>query len=371
VPTYNFNGGPAAIPLAVLQKTQRDLLDFEGTGISILETSFRSPPYLALHDRTVALLRNLYGVPETHRVLLLQGSASQQFAMIPMNFLPHGASADYLLTGFFSRLAYDEAQTIGNVRVAATAGANGLWMPDDELDLDDRAAYAHATLNNTSEGTEFARPPDTGHVPLIADMSSNFFSRRINMEKYGLIYAGGQKNLGPSGMVVVIVKNDLIARGRSDIPAIWQYRVHAETNSLYHTPPGFSIYLLHNFLSWAESIGGLVQLEAWNAEKSRLLYAIVDRFPDFYRCLVAPEIRSRMNVVFRLPTELLEQQFLSEAERANMIGLTNHPAVGGLRVSLYNGVELEAVERLCDFMESFALGHQPAERQRYTAELHG
>lgn len=184
MPTYNFNGGPAAIPLAVLEKTQRDLLDFEGTGISILETSFRSPHYLALHERTVALLQNLYGIPETHRVLLLQGSASQQFAMVPMNFLPAGASADYLLTGLFSRLAYDEARVIGNARVAGSSERNGFsaTTDDKELDLDCRAAYVHVTLNNTSEGTEFVNPPDTGSVPLIADMSSNFFSRRIDIE---------------------------------------------------------------------------------------------------------------------------------------------------------------------------------------------
>ncbi len=184
MPTYNFNGGPAAIPLAVLEKTQRDLLDFEGTGISILETSFRSSHYLALHERTVALLQNLYGIPETHRVLLLQGSASQQFAMVPMNFLPAGASADYLLTGLFSRFAYDEARVIGNARVAGSSERNGFSMitDDKELDLDCRAAYVHVTLNNTSEGTEFVNPPDTGSVPLIADMSSNFFSRRIDIE---------------------------------------------------------------------------------------------------------------------------------------------------------------------------------------------
>ncbi len=358
----NFNGGPAAIPLPVLERTREELLDFAGTGVSILESSFRAEPYAKLQSEAIGFLRELYAIPDHYKVLLLHGGASHQFAMVPMNLLGPGQSADYILTGLFSELAFREALTVGPARVAGTTEPGGFaQLPQTrELQLDSSAAYVHITANNTAEGTEYDAIPDTGSVPIVADMTSNIFSRRIDISKYGLIYAGAQKNLGPTGMTLVIIRDDLVARCSRQIPKILRYSTHAEHDSVYNTPPSFAVYLLRNFFAWAKSVGGLAQLEAWNRDKARILYAALDRHPALYRCAVTQAAsRSRMNIVFRLPSSALETQFINAAAAAGITGLKNHPAVGGLRISLYNGVSVEDVQHLRGFMEDFAAAYYP------------
>ena len=358
----NFNGGPAAIPLPVLQRTREELLDFAGTGVSILESSFRAEPYAKLQSEAMSLLRELYAIPENYKVLFLHGGASHQFAMVPMNLLGRGQSADYIVTGVFSELALREALTVGRARIAGTTEPGGFTeLPQaHELQLDPDAAYVHLTANNTAEGTEYDAVPDTGGVPIVADMTSNIFSRRIDISKYGLIYAGAQKNLGPTGITVVILRDDIFARCSQQIPKILRYATHAEHDSVYNTPPSFAVYLLRNFFAWAKSVGGLAQLQAWNRDKARILYAALDRHPALYRCAVTQAAsRSRMNIIFRLPSSALDTQFLNAAAAAGITGLKNHPAVGGLRVSLYNGVSVADVQHLRDFMEDFAAAYYP------------
>jgi phosphoserine aminotransferase len=265
----NFNAGPAALPLAALERAQAELLDLGGTGMSVMEHSHRGKAYEAVHNEAIALTRELLNVPESYQILLLQGGASQQFAMVPMNLLPQGKSADYVLTGAWSQKAYKEGKSVGTVRVAGTTEKDGKFgrIPaQSELSFDANAAYAHITTNNTIFGTQWDKFPDAGSVPLIADMSSDIMWRPIDVSKFGLIYAGAQKNLGPSGLVVVIVRKDLVEGGRKDIPSIFQYRIHAENNSLYNTPPTFSVYLLRNVLDDVKKKGGLTAMEKQNRD---------------------------------------------------------------------------------------------------------
>jgi phosphoserine aminotransferase len=273
-----------------------------------------------------------------------------------MNLLPPGKSADYILTGGWSEKALEEAKIVGQTRVAASTGENGKYtrIPRrDELKLDPNAAYVHMTSNNTLFGTQWFEFPDTGNVPLVADMSSDFMWRKFDVNRFALIYAGAQKNIGPSGIVLVIARKDIVEGGRKDIPKIFRYKTHADNRSLYNTPPTFSIYLVRNVLSWMKDQGGLSAMEKMNREKGRLLYEAVDRHPDFYRCPVATDSRSLMNAVFRLPTEPLEEQFVAEAKKNKMVGLKGHRSVGGIRVSLYNAVSVESVKALTAFMEDF------------------
>lgn len=352
----NFNAGPAALPLAALERAQAELLDVGGTGMSVMEHSHRGKAYEAIHNQAISLLREVYGVPEDYEVLLLQGGASQQFAVIPMNFLSAGKSADYVLTGSWSQKAYKEAKAVGTARVAATSEKDkkfGRIPKQSELDLDANAAYVHITSNNTIFGTQWHEFPDTGKTPLIADMSSDILWRPTDVRRFGLIYAGAQKNLGPSGLVVVIVKKELVASGRQDIPAIFQYRTHAENNSLYNTPPTFSVYLLRNVLEHVQKGGGLVAMERTNREKARILYDVIDRRGDFYASPVEPSARSVMNVVFTLKTAELEAEFLAEAQKRKMVGLKGHRSVGGMRASIYNAVPIEWVQSLAELMLEF------------------
>jgi phosphoserine aminotransferase len=356
---HNFNAGPSAIPLPALEQAQSELLDFEGSGMSIMEHSHRGKEYERVHDEALSKIRSLLAVPDTHDILFLQGGAHQQFAMIPMNLLPAGKSADYVLTGGWSERAFDEGKNCGKVRVAATTGVkNGdvtvyRRIPElDEIQADPEGVYLHVTSNNTLFGTQWHQFPD--HKLLIGDMSSDFLSRPVDVSKFGLIYAGAQKNVGPSGVVVVVMRKDLIASGRTDIPKIFRYATHAKERSLYNTPPTFAIYLARNVLRWIESQGGLAGIEKRNREKTDLLYAAIDAKPDFFRCPVERESRSRMNIVFNLPTPALEEQFVSEAKKKDLVGLKGHRSVGGIRVSTYNAVEKASVQALVDFMESFA-----------------
>jgi phosphoserine aminotransferase len=352
----NFNAGPAALPLAALERAQKELLDIGGTGMSVMEHSHRGKAYEAVHNEAIGLVRELLAVPENYDILLLQGGASQQFAVVPMNLLPAGKSADYILTGSWSQKAYKEAKTIGTVRVASTTEKDkkfGRVPKQNELDLDANAAYAHITSNNTIFGTQFHEFPNTGNVPLVADMSSDIMWRPIDVSKFGLIYAGAQKNLGPSGLVLVIVRKDLVAAGRQDIPVIFQYRTHSENNSLYNTPPTFSVYVLRNVLDEVKKSGGLAAMEKLNREKAKLIYDAIDERSDLYSSPVEKDSRSTMNVVWTLKTPELEAEFLAEAQKRGMIGLKGHRSVGGMRASIYNAVPLEAVRSLAELMRSF------------------
>jgi phosphoserine aminotransferase len=352
----NFNAGPAALPLKALERAQAELLDLAGTGMSVMEHSHRGKAYEAVHNEAISLVRELLAVPAQYDILLLQGGASQQFAVIPMNLLPAGKSADYVLTGSWSQKAYKEAKTIGTVRVAGTTEKDGKFgrIPaQSELNFDANAAYAHITSNNTIFGTQWHEFPNTGSVPLVADMSSDIMWRPIDVSKFGLIYAGAQKNLGPSGLVVVIVRKDLVEGGRKDIPTIFQYRTHVENNSLYNTPPTFSVYVLRNVLDELKKQGGLAAVEKQNREKAALLYSAIDARPDFYSSPVEKSARSTMNVVWTLKTPELEAEFLAEAKKQKMEGLKGHRSVGGMRASIYNAVPVADVKALADLMLKF------------------
>jgi phosphoserine aminotransferase len=349
----NFNAGPAALPVAVLERAREELLEFQGTGMSIMEHSHRGKAYEGVHDEAIALLRELAGIPDTHHVLFMQGGASQQFATVPMNFLGAGRSADYIHTGTWSKNAMEEAKHFGTVRVAAATDATRVPRAD-ELALDPGAAYVHVTTNNTIEGTQFHYEVPAGDVPLVADMSSDFLWKKPDIARCALIYAGAQKNLGPSGVTVVVARKDFVEGGRKDLPKIFRYATFAANNSLYNTPPTFAIYLVRNVLAWIKSVGGIAQIHAWNEEKAALLYGALDASADFYRAPVEKASRSTMNVVFRLPSEALEEQFVKEATKAGLVGLKGHRSVGGIRASIYNAVTVDNVRSLTGFMAEFA-----------------
>ncbi|MEN9580502.1 MAG: hypothetical protein RJA70_3511, partial [Pseudomonadota bacterium] len=345
----NFNAGPAALPLAAIERAHSELLDIAGSGMSILEHSHRGKVYEAIHNEAIALVTELLGVPDTHQVLFLQGGASQMFATVPMNFLPPDKSADYVLTGAWSKKAFQEAKTIGKARVAADAARDGHYRhipAQGDLDLDKDAAYVHITSNNTIAGSQYDKFPDVGSVPLVADMSSDLMWRPIDVSKFALIYAGAQKNLGPSGLTVVIIKRSWMDQGRKDIPVIFRYSTHAAENSLYNTPPCFSIYMLRNVLAEVKAAGGLSAMEAQNRKKAEILYGAIDGRSDFYTCPIEAGSRSVMNVVFNLPTEEKEAEFVAAASKQGMVGLKGHRSVGGIRVSMYNAASVEWIEAL-------------------------
>ncbi len=353
---HNFNAGPSALPLSALELARDELLDFEGSGMSIMEHSHRGKEYERVHDEVLSSLRELLAVPDSHDILLLQGGAHQQFAQIPMNLLRPGQSADYVITGGWSERALDEAKNCGTVRVACTTQVDKVYRrvpTESELQLDPNAAYVHITSNNTLFGTQWQTFPKTS-APLVADMSSDIMSRPLDVAQFGLIYAGAQKNIGPSGITVVIIRKDLVASARTDIPKIFRYSTHAKERSLYHTPPTFSVYLARNVLRWIKGLGGLSAIEQRNREKTDVLYATIDAHPELYRAPVEKASRSRMNIVFTLPSEDLEKRFLAEAQKRELIGLKGHRSVGGIRVSTYNAVELASVKVLCEFMNEFA-----------------
>ncbi len=353
---HNFNPGPAGLPLPALERAQRELLEFEGTGMSIMEHSHRGKAYEAVHNEAIALTRELLAVPDDYHVLFLQGGASLQFAMVPMNFLPAGKSADYIVTGGWSEKAVQEAERVGKARVAATTEVDKRYarIPrQDELKLDPEAAYVHMTSNNTLFGTQWHHWPEVGKVPLVADMSSDFMWAPFDVSRFSLIYAGAQKNIGPSGVCVVLAKKSFVDAARKDIPTILRYATHAANNSLYNTAPTFAIYLIRNVLAYTKEIGGLAAVEKTNRKKGDLLYATLDENADFYRAPVEKESRSYMNVVFRLPSEELEKRFVAEAAKQQMVGLAGHRSTGGIRASLYNAVSYESVERLVAFMKGF------------------
>jgi phosphoserine aminotransferase len=353
---WNFNPGPATMPVTVLEKAKNEMLNYAGTGMSVMELSHRSKAYEAIQNGARGLLTELLGIPAGYKVLFLQGGASQQFAMIPMNLLPAGKSADYILSGYWAQKAYKEAKTLGTVRVAGTTeSVNFNRIPEaGELQLDPGAAYVHVTSNNTIFGTQWKAFPKTGNVPLVGDMSSDILSRKFDVSQFGMVYAGAQKNLGPAGVVVAIIREDLIAAGRADIPAIFKYSTHAENDSLYNTPPTYTIYLVKLVLEWVKELGGLAAVEQRNEDKGKLLYGTIDGQGGFYKGTADPKSRSLMNVTFRLPSEELDAKFISEAQAVGFSGLKGHRSVGGIRVSMYNALEPAGIQALTDFMKEFA-----------------
>jgi phosphoserine aminotransferase len=352
----NFNPGPGALPLSALERAQQEMLDFEGTGMSILEHSHRGPAYVRVHEEALALLSELLDVPSSHRILLLQGGAHLQFAMLPLAFRSDTHAGDYVITGNWARKAYEEAARIGQSAIAADVEQAGRFtrVPSQaELRLSSDAPFVHVTSNNTIFGTQYRDFPETGAVPLVADMSSDLLSRRIDVGRFGLIYAAAQKNLGPAGVTVVIISADWLARARTDMPEILSYAAHARENSLYNTAPTFSIYMLRNVLQWSKQRGGLKALEAESCAKAELLYGVIDASAGFYANDAVPAARSRMNVVFRLPTPELDRRFVEEAAQSGMLGLKGHRIAGGIRASIYNAVPLAHVAQLADFMRTF------------------
>lgn len=353
---HNFNAGPAVLPLPVLRKVRDQLLDTRGTGLSLLEWSHRSPWYADVHAETEAALRRLLELGEDgpYRLIMLQGGASLQFAQVPMNLAPEGVTGDYVVTGAWSRKALAEARRLGRGREAWSGEAEGFRrVPrDEELDLLPEAPFVHVTTNNTIHGTRWAGPRQT-EAPLVADMSSDILAGPLDVERFGLIYAGAQKNLGPAGLALVILREDLLERAPEDLPAILSYAVHAEAGGLYHTPNTFAVWVMGLVLQWIEEQGGLASVGRANREKADLVYQVIDE-GDFYRGTAEPDSRSTMNVTFRLPSGELEARFLEEAQAAGFLGLKGHRSVGGLRASLYNALPRESAAALVDFMRDFA-----------------
>lgn len=362
----NFNAGPASLPSAALQRARDELLDFEGSGMSIMEHSHRGKVYEKVHHEASALVAKHLGLSKDWDVLFVQGGASMAFAQIPMNLLEAGKVGDYIVTGAWGEKAVAEAKACaslggGEVRVAASTEKDKAYVRvprQDELKLTPGAAYLHVTSNETIHGVEYALDPSTpfpkADAPVLCDMSSDILGRRIDASQFDLIYAGAQKNVGPSGVTILCIKKELVARGRKDLPVIFQYRTHAENQSLYNTPPTFGLYLVRNVLAWLESEGGVPAIEERNKKKAGLVYDAIEGSGGFYRCPVDKACRSIMNVVWRLPTPELEDAFVKEAEAQRMTGLKGHRSVGGIRASLYNAVEVSWVETLASFMKDFA-----------------
>ncbi|HVB57910.1 MAG TPA: 3-phosphoserine/phosphohydroxythreonine transaminase [Candidatus Acidoferrales bacterium] len=353
---YNFNAGPAALPLSVLERIREELLDYGGTGMSVMEMSHRSAEFEAINNKAEEGLRRLLGIPEEYAVLFLQGGGSLQFAMVPMNFYVSGKPVDVLHTGSWTAKAIEELKKVGGLRMAASTEAEKFTRVPrkDEITLSPDASYVHMCTNNTIEGTQWTEMPVTGDVPLVADMSSDILSRPLDVKRFGLIFAGAQKNLGPSGVTVVILRKSLAEHGNDKIAKILQYRTFVKDRSLYNTPPTFAVYALGLVADWIKSEGGAEGMEKRNTAKAKLLYDAIDA-SGYYKCPVEKGSRSKMNVVFRVAggDENIEKKFAKEAEAAGLIGIKGHRSVGGMRASLYNAVPLEAVEALTGFMKEF------------------
>ena len=351
---FNFSAGPAVLPVPVLEEAQRNLVELPGVGMSVLEISHRSKTFEDMLARTEADVRTLGKVPANYKVLFLQGGASMQFSMVPLNLLTPGATADYIVTGAWAQKAVKEAQRVGTVNIAATTESDNFSrLPKpEEIKLTPGAAYVHLTTNNTLFGTEWPSEPAVGDAPLVADTSSDMFSRPIDVSKYGLLYAGAQKNLGPSGVTLVIIREDLLTRSQKSLHTMLNYAVHAENGSMYNTPPCFGIYLMGLVMKWGLAQGGLDAINAVNQRKADKLYAEIDR-SGFYRGTADKAGRSRMNITFRLPSEDLEKVFVKESTAAGLDGLKGHRSVGGMRASIYNAFPEAGLDALVAFMQEF------------------
>ena len=355
---FNFAAGPAVLPLAVLEEAQRDLIALPGVGMSVMEISHRSKTFEDILHRAIEDIRALANISSDYTVMLLQGGASLQFSMVPMNILTPGATADYIVTGGWAQKAVKEGKKVGNTNVAWTEGGEIFTrIPrQEELKLTPGAAYVHMTSNNTLFGTEWKKLPDVGDAPLVSDTSSDMLSRPIDVSKHALIYAGAQKNLGPSGVTLVIIRNDLLARSKDSLPTMMNYKVHADNGSMYNTPPTFGIYVLGLTMKWLRRQGGLDAIGQVNERKAGKLYAEMDR-TGFYRGTAQKDSRSLMNVTFRLGSEDLEKLFIKESTAAGLDGLKGHRSVGGMRASIYNAFPEEGVDALVQFMREFEREH--------------
>jgi len=353
----NFNAGPGALPLSVLERIREELLDWRGSGMSVMEMSHRSPEFESIIAAAEAALRKHLAVPDDYAVIFLQGGGSMQFTMAPMNLALPGKPVDVLHTGAWTAKAIGELKkgVLHNIAASTEAEKFARLPRTDEIKLSTAASYVHICTNNTIEGTQWHTLPETGETPLVADMSSDIASKPIDVKKFGLIFAGAQKNLGPSGVTVVIVRKDLVERADKNLPTLLQYRTHVKEKSLYHTPPTFAIYILGLVMEWITSEGGISGIEKRNNTKAKLLYDAIESSGGFYNCPVESASRSKMNVVFRVARgdEAVEKQFAKEAEAAGLVGTPGHRSVGGMRISLYNAVEPAAVETLTTFMREF------------------
>lgn len=352
---YNFNPGPAVLPEDVLKEAQENLFALPNVGMSILEISHRSKQFEEMLNTTKNDIKKLLSFGDDYEILFLQGGASLQFSMVPMNLMPPKNKADYIVTGSWSKKAVKEAKRVGTVNIAAsTESENFVRIPkQEELKLDSDAAYVHFTSNNTIFGTEWKTEPEVGNVPLVCDASSDFMSRKINVNKYALIYAGAQKNIGPAGVVVVIIRKDLLERSSDSLHSMLNYKLMAENNSLYNTPNVFGIYIIGLVAKWLIKLGGVEAIEKINIEKGEMLYKCLDESEGFYKGHSQKDSRSLMNVTWRLPSEELEKKLIEEATKAGLVGLKGHRSVGGLRASIYNAFPKKGVEELVKFLNEF------------------
>ncbi|KGX83647.1 3-phosphoserine/phosphohydroxythreonine transaminase [Pontibacillus marinus] len=356
---YNFSAGPSVLPKSVLEKLQQELLSYQGLGMSVMEMSHRSSHFEEIIKQAEQLLRELMDIPENYKVLFIQGGASLQFSMVPMNLMNKHNHAYYVNTGSWAEKAIKEAKKQGEVSILASSkDQNFTTIPSIiKSDIEPNTDYVHITTNNTIKGTRFTEIPDTGNVPLVADMSSNILSETFDISKFDLIYAGAQKNMGPAGVTVVIVREDLVGTHQEDLPAMLDYETYAKAGSIYNTPPTFQIYVTKLVLEWIKDLGGIEAIEKMNHDKASLLYHYIDQSPLFSNH-VEEESRSLMNIPFTTDSEELDQEFLKLAESKGLISLKGHRSTGGMRASLYNAMPLEGVQTLIDFMKEFEAKHQ-------------
>ncbi len=354
---YNFSAGPSMLPEAVLRKAAEEMLDYNGTGMSVMEMSHRSKAFVSIIETAEATFRKIMNIPENYSVLFLQGGASTQFSMIPMNLMSNNKKADFIHTGNWSKKAISEAKIFGTANIIASSeDKNFTYIPENfEISLD--ADYVHITSNNTLEGTRFTSYPETGNIPLVADMSSEIMSTQIDVTKFGLIYAGAQKNLGPAGVTIVIIRNDLLGKHIEKTPTMLRYDIHAKEKSLYNTPPTYSIYMAGLVFKWIEDLGGIKAIEAINNEKAKLLYDYLDESKMFANH-VARKDRSIMNIPFTAPNDDLNEKFIKGSAKAGLETLRGHRLVGGMRASIYNAMPIEGVEKLIEFMKQFEIDNK-------------
>jgi phosphoserine aminotransferase len=355
---YNFSAGPAVLPEEVLAQARDEMLDWHGSGMSVMEMSHRGKEFMAIAEQAEADLRELLAIPESYKVLFLQGGATSQFAMVPMNLLRGRAAADYVHTGEWAKKAIGEARKFCKVNVAASSeDRNFTYAPKQaQWKLSPDAAYVHYTGNETIGGVEFHWVPETGQVPLVCDLSSSLMSRPLDVSRFGLIYAGAQKNIGPAGLTIVIVREDLVGHAPAGTPSMFDYKIQVDNGSMYNTPPTYAVYVAGLVFQWLKRRGGLAQIEQANIAKAGLIYEVIDR-GDFYKSPVAREDRSRMNIPFTLPDESLDEPFLQEAKGHGLVQLKGHRSVGGMRASVYNAMPVEGVRALAGFMREFARKH--------------
>jgi phosphoserine aminotransferase len=354
---YNFNPGPATLPLPVLERAQMELLDYKGSGMSILETSHRAKEFDDVIKEASSLMKEIYGVPDGYKVLWLQGGASTQFLMIPKNLLEPGKDADYVNTGTWSKKAIKEAKLLGDVNVVASSEDRNFSYIPKEIEFSESPSYVHITSNNTIFGTQWQEYPEC-NAPLCADMSSDILSRKIDVGKFSLIYAGAQKNMGPSGVTTLIINEDLIERGSDKLPTMLKYKTHAEKDSLFNTPPSFSIYICKLVLEWVKENGGVEGAERRNRQKADMLYKVIDESDGYYNGHAEEDSRSIMNVTFRLPSDELGAKCVSEAKAQGLTGLKGHRSIGGMRASIYNAMPVEGAVKLAEFLKEFKDNNQ-------------